>query len=299
MTMLLLLATVFAPAAEIDIHEKANPIYQQLRHPGIMLASNRHIPLPAPVMADGLDAKGQQAILKKLLADDIDLEDFLQDSVTAPQLLKRPEEKQADVEAPVRFLELYFVAFGDLDTLTDRPLRQRLVAPDRRKASPKTLTPDELYLRGITIAQGGVEHEEFSYLQANILVRVQVRAVAHSYWSRSLDSIVIASELDDRFATDRDFPNQWRPLIKEDDEHEVKEGPPQPYRGAAYYLKITRLKNPTEAVFVEAHIGFTEPRKWFNGENVLRSRLPAATMSMVRHFRRELIRASRKPDEDK
>jgi len=44
---------------------------------------------------------------------------------------------------------------------------------------------------------------------------------------------------------------------------------------------------------VAVHKVFTEPVKWFDGENVLRAKQPAATMALVRNFRRELIRANK------
>jgi len=293
MNLLLFLVAASLPAAEAEVHEKANPIYRQLRQ-GIALAGNQQVRLPAPVMPDGLEGKAQQATIKKLLGDDIDIENFLRDAVTAPQLLKRPDEKKGDPAAPIRSIDLFFIAYGDLDTLADKAVLEGLVASERRPVKPRILTPEELKLRGIVISKEAARYEDFGYVQANILVRVQVRGVGHSYWSRSPDSIVAATQLDERFARDPQFPNQWRSLIKEGEDDAVKEGPPHPYCGAAYYVKITRLKEPAGALFVEAHMVFTEPPKWFDGENVLRSKLPAATMSVVRNFRRELARAQKK-----
>jgi hypothetical protein len=294
MTLLLLLLTASVPAAERDVHEKNNPVYQQLRRQGIALAAHQHWTLPAPVMPDDLDAKAQQAVLRKLLADDIDIDNFLAESVTAPQLLKLPDQKQGDRAAQAHSLDLYFVAHGDLDALAEKTVLDRLVGRERGSEKSRTLTSEELKLRKIVIAEEAARHESFSYGQANILVRVQVRAVGHSFWSRGPVSIVLAAKTDDRFDGDPEFPNQWRALIKGAPDEEVKVGPPQPYRGAAYYVKITRLEEPAGAVFVEAHVVFTEPTQWFDGENPLRSKLPAATMSLVRQFRRELLWANKK-----
>ncbi len=288
--LLLLLTAELAPAGEADAHEQANPVYLHLRRQGIAPGGKEPLPLPAPAMPDGLDSRGQLAVLKALLGEDIELEKFLEESVIAPQLLKRPEERKGGPDAPSRTLDLYFVAHGDLEPLADQAVLERLITNERRPNRPRTLTPEELKRRGIVLAPGAGRHESYGYLQANILVRVQVRAVCHSFWSRSPESIVAACMLEERFAGDAEFPNQWRPLIKKGEEDEVQEGPPQPYGGAAFYVKITKLKEPAGALFVEAHGVFTEPRKWFDGENVLRSKLPAATMALVRNFRRELVR---------
>jgi len=293
MNLLLFLVTASLPAAEAEVHEKANPLYRQLRRQGIALAGNQNLRLPAPAMPDGLEGTVQQATIKKLLGDDIDIDNFLRDAVTAPQLLRRPDEKKGGPATPVRSLDLYFIAYGTLDSLADKAVLEGMAASERRPVQPRVLTPEELKLRGIAIPREASKYEDFAYVQANILVRVQVRGVGHSFWSRSPDSLVAATELDERFAKDPQFPNQWRSLIKEG-EDDVKEGPAHPYCGAAYYVKITRLKEPAGALFVEAHVVFTEPVKWFDGENVLRSKLPAATMSLVRNFRRELARIQKK-----
>ncbi len=293
MNLFLLLLTASLPAAEEDVHEKANLVYRQLRCQGIALAPKQHFPLPAPVMADGLDAQTQQETIRKLLGDDIDIENFQRNAVTAPQLFRRSDPKRGNAAAPIRSFDTYFIAYGDLEPLENKEMLGSLAASERRALKPRTLTAEELKLRGIAISQEAARYEAFSYVQENILVRVQVRGVGHSWWSRSADSIVTATDLDERFAQDSVFPNQWRPLIKEGDD-EVKEGPPQPYRGAGYYVKMTRLREPAGAVFVEAHVVFTEPTKWFGGDNVLRSKLPAATMSLVRNFRRELARLQKR-----
>ena len=67
-------------------------------------------------------------------------------------------------------------------------------------------------------------------------------------------------------------------------------GPPQPYGGAGMYLKITKLHEPAGALFVEQHIVFAEPTGWFDGANLLRSKLPLVVQSNVRDMRREWMK---------
>jgi hypothetical protein len=291
-TLLLLVLAASIPAAEADAQEKANPVYRQLRRQGVGITEKQRQPLPAPVLPDALDARAQRGVLKKLLADDVDLDEFLRESVSAPHLLNIPDQKKGDQAAPARTLDLYFVAHGDLKTLADKDFLGRLFGGERKEGKGKTLTAEELKQRGITIGEEAGKHESYGYLTVNILDRVQVRAVGHSYWSRDGDSIVFAAELDERFARDPEFPNQWRSLEKAD-EGQLKEGPPNPYHGAGYYVKITRLKEPAGALFVEAHVVFTEPVKWFDGANLLRSKLPPAATRMERDFRRELSKAGK------
>jgi len=292
-TLVLLLLGSLA-GAEPGIHEKGNPLYKQLRTEGIAIGAKQHWSLPAPVMADGLNAAAQKAVLKALLADDIDLDSFLDSSLEAPQLLHRSTEKRGDPAAPARGLDLYFVVHGDLNKLADRTVLETLLVNERRPVKPRPLTREDLNRRGISQTEEAVRQEFFGYMQANIMVRVQVRAVNRTFWSRSADSILVATVLDDRFAADAEFPNQWLPLIKENEDDPVKEGPPQPYRGGAgNYAKMTRLKEPAGAFFVEAHIVFTEPQQWFGSENVLRSKLPPATKWLIRNIRQKMNRLNR------
>ena len=60
-----------------------------------------------------------------------------------------------------------------------------------------------------------------------------------------------------------------------------------PWDGAAFYLKITKLAEPAGALFVEEHVVFAEPTGWFDGANLLRSKLPLVIQNNVRTMRRE------------
>jgi hypothetical protein len=57
-------------------------------------------------------------------------------------------------------------------------------------------------------------------------------------------------------------------------------------------MKITKLKEPAGAIFIEQHIIFAEPTGWFNGANYLRSKLPFAVQKQARNIRGEWGKAS-------
>ena len=65
-----------------------------------------------------------------------------------------------------------------------------------------------------------------------------------------------------------------------------------PYDGAGLYMKITALAQPADAVFVECHIVGIEPQGWFNGANLLLSKLPPAIQNQVRSSRRAMGKIS-------
>ena len=56
------------------------------------------------------------------------------------------------------------------------------------------------------------------------------------------------------------------------------------------YFKITKLAEPAGALFVEQHIVFAEPTGWFDGNNLLRSKLPIAVQDNVRTMRKEFLK---------
>jgi hypothetical protein len=95
----------------------------------------------------------------------------------------------------------------------------------------------------------------------------------------------LAATLDPRFSQDREIPNAWRPQRLDDAGHVVN-GAARPYAGAAWYWKATKLKQPAGAILIEYHVVFDEPEGWFNGANLLRSKLPLLVQDGVRKFRR-------------
>ena len=56
---------------------------------------------------------------------------------------------------------------------------------------------------------------------------------------------------------------------------------------------MTELIEPQGALFVEYHLVFDEPKAWFGGANLLRSKLPLMVQDNIRKFRRELTKDSR------
>jgi hypothetical protein len=287
--LLFLFLTASLPPQQAG-HDQSNPLYQLLRQEGIRISEKVQSPLPAPLMADGLDGKAQIAVIKKLIGEDIEYDRFVEDSPTAPPLQsKLGEIKGGDPKAPARALNFYFVAYGPLSKLTDKEVLERVATNERNRGKGQTLTADDLKKRNILLAPEAEKYEAFGYGLHTLLDKVEIRATGHSCWSETPESILVASQIDNRFANDQQFPNQWRSLTK-DGEGDVKLGPPHPYSGAGYYLKVTQLKDPSlkGALFCETHVIFTEPFGWFEGTNLLTAKLPTATRTMVSKLRREL-----------
>lgn len=288
MLSLFLITVTAVPAKD---HDKANPLYRELRDPGVAVGKDVKAPLPAPTMPDGLDTKAQREIIKTLAGQDYDLDDLLRQSVVAPHILRLRDLKPSDREAPVRGVDVWFVAYGDLKTVANKDFQERLLDSNRKESRGQALKTEDLAKRKITIKKEDEKHEGYGHVTFAFLDKIEISATGRAFWTQTDDSLLAATVLDPRFARDAEFPNQWRPLTRGDD-GKIQVGPPNPYEGAAYYVKITRLAEPRGALFVECHVVFAEPVKWFDGANLLRSKLPAAVQTQVRAMRRELLKAS-------
>lgn len=269
--------------------ETPNFIYDELLSPTAspQLMSLR---LPAPTMDDGLDATAQRKALAQLADDSRPLEALLRKSIVAPFVLKISDEKTpgAGLSGTERRVDVWFIVYGDFARLTSEDFLLNQLTPetkpDQEKASFQghTLTSDELHTRQLVPAS----NERLFHLAFNLFDRVQVSATNHAMLTRSADSALVAGRIDPRFDSDSKLPNCWQSLSR-DSLGRLQAGPAHAYRAAIWYVKATRLHEPAGAMLVEHHIAFDEPQAWFDGANLLRSKLPLLAQDAIRRFRRK------------
>jgi hypothetical protein len=280
-----LAALLVAPAQPPAKQEDQNSLFKSLLDTGVPIGSAK-VKLPAPSMPDGLDAAKQTAIIKGLIGKDYEYGDFTRKSLVAPQLLKIGDITPADPKAPGRTVDAWFIAYGDFKLLEDDKFLEKLTTSNKSGGGKSVeLTAADLTKRNITIPKGNEKKESYGHVDFDFLEKVRLSVTGHAMWSRTSESVVAAAEIDSRFENDKDFPNQWRSLAKA--AGGLKVGEPHPWSGAAMYLKITKLKEPAGALFVEQHIIFSEPTGWFDGANLLGSKLPYAVQTNVRDLRRQ------------
>lgn len=284
------LLALFLLAGADAAPENANPIYRELRDPGLTLAPKVATALPAPTMPDGLNAKQQRAILDKLAGQDYNLDDLLRNSVQAPQVLKFRDISPAPPDATAHGVDLWFIAYGDLAAAANKDMLQPFLNANRKDTKVVALDAAALGKRGIKPSVKEGDEEAYVYASFPMLDRLQLNVTSRTYLTRSADTVLLAGKCDPRFAGDADYANQWRP-IRKDDDGKPQAAPASPYEGFGYYVKITPLVEPKGALFVEHHLVFAEPKGWFNGANLIRSKLPLVLQSEVRSFRRELQKA--------
>jgi hypothetical protein len=284
----LLLTVAFAPAAE----ESGNPLFEQLRSGGLSVTGETKVPLPAPMMADGLDAASQQEVLRKVVGNRFTVKEFTGKVGTAPHVYNIRKFPASGDDAPrVYGVDVSFVAHGSLDTVAGKNFLEDLHKKQKDRKI-HLLTAEEMKKRKLDAQSEKHREERYSHGVFIVLDRVELNAVLHTFVTRQPDSLLAATQIDPRFAKDPDFPNQWRKITL-DEEGQRKLGPTHPYSGAGGYMKITRLHEPKGALFIEYHLVYTEPKGWFNGADPLTTKVPAIIQSEVRTFRQELNKVKR------
>jgi hypothetical protein len=281
-------ALVFAALATASAQppakqEDQNPLFKSLIDNGITV-NKQNFKFPTPKMVDGLTAAQQKDVITKLIDKRYDYAEFTRQSVEAPRLLDIADLKGNAAGSTPRAVDVCFIAYGDFKLLQDDKFLDRLMSAGNKGSGGKggELKEDALNKRGIKIADK--KRENYGFVEFDFLGVVRLKATGHAMWSRNDESVIAAAEIDPRFLNDKEFPNEWSPL------NGGQAGNPNPWDGAAMYLKITKLQQPAGALFIEQHIIYIEPQGWFNGGNQLRAKLPLAVQDNTRTMRRELLK---------
>jgi len=276
-----------------------NPLLERLMREGVALGDGDVVKVPPPVMPDGLSASEQQQALAKA-AGSISPAAMLERNLNAPFVLRIERVSLPSGRQTGRSIDLLFVAHGSLQTIVNRDLIGQLLGADEAKgkqdppSQTRELAAEELAKRNITLQSGDEKLEEgYSIVDFPLLEKVQITGVGYGVTTKTDESVTAAAILDQRFLNDPEFPNRWRPIFRSE-LGRVKLGDPSPYSGFGGYTKVTQLKEPSGAVFIESHVVFDEPQGWFQGANYLGSKLPLVARNNVTSFRRKLNAAEGK-----
>jgi hypothetical protein len=291
LSLLSLVLVALSAAAADD-----NPVFKELTEQGVATSDGATFKLRAPILPDGLDvAGGQLAAITKEADARTSVDDLMEDAYRAPVMIKiRTIKKPQGTGPTVRGVDVWFVAHGDWNTLVSKDFLQ---SADEKKGTSQivlkagVLTAEELQKRKLSAAITDGREERLIYTTFVLFERVEVSATRFSVVTKGKDSILVAGKLDTRFDHDAEYPNRWRPLLR-DASAEITRGPARPLTHAAGYAKLTRLVKPAKAVFVEFHMIYEEPYGWFDGVNLVKQKVPAMVQEMVRKFRRKLATAS-------
>ncbi len=277
------------PTATVVVGHDANPVLAELMG-GKLVMEATPIPLPPPSFVDGASAREQAAVLKKVAGSPAKAEEMLRDSLTAPHILLPPHDSPTKGGGIARFVDLWFAIHANLDALDPSKLGVETgpVEAGNMKFETQKLDAAALEARDLKVTP---RDEWYSHQTGRLLDRVRVDSTDRLSASKSAESWVVASRTSSEFDRDREYPNIWRRLFRNAEGTPNAVGPPFLYAGGAGYVKVTRLKDQPATLMVEVHAAYIEPREWFEGAPILRSKVGLAAEDRIRKLRRELAGA--------
>jgi hypothetical protein len=292
--VLSLAAANLAAASAIEPSHAGNDLYQSLLSEGLTVAGTR-VPFPEPMLHDGDSPDDERKALRALAGSDQGVKELVRDSVTAPQVLKVRDVKAGDGTI-IRIADLWFVVRARIDQINPADFGsgredKKPVSAGNMQFSNHVLTDDELKERGIERKDPRLEW--YTHMTGDLLDRIHVESTNHLRASQSEASWVFASRTEARFDSDAKHPNVWWPVKV--GASTKPSGPRQPYAGGASTTKISRLQTVPGALLVEGHVAFTEPRPWFDGAPILRSKISLVAQDRIRQLRRDLAKQKSSP----
>jgi hypothetical protein len=280
-----------------------NPLLTELVTQGVTMPDGNIVKLPPPLMAEGL-TPAQQADVLKQAAPLGNVPGFTSTRSNAPvsvRLGKLPAKQGSDL---LRTVNVCFIVYGDWNVLTGDEFSKSILKKEPAKgrddggtsvSKAGYLKAAELVVppRRLTARSTPNLKEYYLYTTFKLFDQVEISATRFGVATKTPTGVVVAAKVDPRFAKDKEFPNQWRPIVR-NAAGNPEFGAAQLYFGAGFYAKVTRLAAPSRAIFVEYHSAFYEPEQWFGAGNagLLPSELKKIIPYQVEQFRRKLRKAS-------
>lgn len=268
-----------------------NPVYEHLVQEGIPI-NDQAVKLPEPSLSAEADKEAQSEVVHGIAArKKYKYDDFVRKSPVAPFLLEINTAGEAGEGDRVQRIDLWFVAYGKLSDVTDEDLLGQLVGSgsENEKGESQSLSDKELKERDLQVESTDDRRESYYQVDSPLLDKVRISGIGHGVTTREATRVLAASLLDPRFLDDPKYPNRWRSIVREPSGKKTL-GKQSPYAGFGGYSQVVQLVEPKGALFIECHMAINEPHGWFNGTNLLRSKLPVLMQDNVRTLRRKLAK---------
>ncbi len=285
---LLLLVLPSSPAPGQDpAPAPGNATFRVVTGPEFRLGG-RLLELPAPALGPEMNAAAQTRAFVELAGSTARAEELLRDSISAPFVLKLRDVPGAD-GAVVRMAHLVFAVHADLGAIDPEALQPaggRAIEAGNMRFEGAAVAAPELTARGIESkpeAPDARHRVAFVHTRARLLDRIAVEATTRIEATWTDDALLVASRTDPAFDGPGPAPNLWQPV-------QDPAAMPGPYAGGAGYVQVGRYRERPGVLVVEARFAFVEPKGWFDGNPILRSKLSLIAQDQIRSLRRELRR---------
>ena len=272
-----------------------NPLVDDLLNEGVTTAEGTKVRLPQPMLTDGMTAEAQRdALAETAKAKRADL--FYSGTVTSPFSFSIKAVDKLPNKSQVRQIDVLFIAKGSIDDIENEELLKDLGKANKNVDNGLTeeaaeLTADDLKQAGLPAGKQE-DGSQISYgtSQTNLLDKVYLDIVTVSQTSKTDESITLGTRLDQAIAAATGKPSTWQAIARDRGKLTLT-GPKSDYFAAGAYVKATELKHEPGSLLVEIHVLVVEPYGWFQGVNLLSSKLPPLIQDSVRTFRRKLAAA--------
>ena len=219
------------------------------------------------------------------------LDDFTRDAINAPFVLKTRDEDSAS-GTRFRHADLWFVIRADheavdLSKVFGDMAKGQEVEAGNMKFRSVGVPADALTKLGIKPPLNG-ESEQFVHQTGRLFGRILVEETDRVIATTSARSTLVSGRSDPRFDGSETFPNHWSTLEKKGQSEIV--GKPVSFFGTFSYVKATKLKTVADGLLMEVHFVYAEPKAWFNGGPILKSKFGAVAQDRIRALRRELTK---------
>lgn len=241
------------------------------------------------MVVQGTAAQSREQRLENL-AGPSGWERFSRNSIVAPMVIDIDYIKDSAGQRIGHRIHIIFVAHAPLSRLRDRRFMEQAFGQPDNQPSNEGFRFEALNIQDLKDASVQIQDEKsggYAFFEANLLNRVKVRGVVRVETVERGETLAVAWCLDSRFDGNPKRSNSWSQLTV-DDGGQVTEQPAIPYSGCGGYLNLTQLGSGSDIVLIESWTLLHEPSDWFQGSNLLRSKLPLTIQESVRSFRRKL-----------
>ena len=266
-----------------------NSLFRELTTDGRRAGSDAEVPLPAPTLPDGLDAAGQKRRWPSWPTRRIRSRHCSAIRSSRPSSLRSatwPPASRPRAGGSICGSSSMPISTGSPTptfcgavSRAETEVRWRRLGAERHgavgsRSGQRDITPgtDERWFAG----------------SMNLFDRVQLQATLAGEQTRTPESVLVAMRIDPRFDDDRQFPNRWLPLVR-DEAGTQKRASRTPITRPADTSRRRDSKSRPAPCWSSITLAFDEPADWFSGANLLRSKLPIVCQDGVRKFRRRLV----------
>ncbi|WP_182866911.1 hypothetical protein [Stieleria mannarensis] len=239
--------------------------------------ADQSITLPAPTLAEDLDADAQQRRITPLLRG-LSFKQFARDSVVAPVRIYLRYITSDAGDRVGHDVHMIFIIHESLQTFSDQNIANRLggeAAEDSTEATAADVPAETLQRLGIDDAGPDIRYRQVDFeLLDKIRLTGLLRIAQQSSETQNRIDVSLVEA----------FDNRWQFTDGPDTNSSAGGGD---YSGFQGWLTATSL-DAMDAVFIEARFVMHEPPQWFAGSNYVRSKLPLVLQEAARDLRRRL-----------